>query len=418
MSNNLESIIRGIEADSGLKAGQSAANINKGIVAARALNDLLLKAIDSSKADADGHLTAGDMKNIARETYAHPADYVKFLEAHGNDTGPRETGFHHLQGDGGTLQFQGRNFINTVADAIYHFGFEITNGRYVNEDGNANELAVDVAGWLNYFLHGVNMVYGSSGKDELGSGEYSKVFSRAANETFDAGKGDDKVWAGKGSDTVFAGEGNDTVGGGVGNDKLHGDAGRDTLWGEAGNDMIFGDAGADTLGGGLGNDTFDGGAGADKVYGEAGADTIVGGAGSDDLSGGAGRDRIKGDDGRDKLNGGESSDTLDGGKGADTLILWETAKVRDTLVFHDGDSGKNHATMDRVEGFVSGQDVIDLRSFGPMSFETLNFEGGGKASIYYDGHYLRIDGDGNGSTDMMVEFAWVNKLAAGDFLLA
>ena len=66
--------------------------------------------------------------------------------------------------------FQGRNFINTVADAIYHFGFDIRDGRYFNEDSNDNELTADVAGWLIYFLNGVNVVHASGLNDELGTG--------------------------------------------------------------------------------------------------------------------------------------------------------------------------------------------------------------------------------------------------------
>jgi Ca2+-binding RTX toxin-like protein len=40
-----------------------------------------------------------------------------------------------------------------VLDGIYHIGFEIgTDGRFRNEDGNANARVSDVADWLNYYL--------------------------------------------------------------------------------------------------------------------------------------------------------------------------------------------------------------------------------------------------------------------------
>lgn len=436
MTMDLQSITSGILTDGGLKNSISVARINKGIVAAVDLNETLLKVIESTNVNDDGRITASDLVKISAATYANPADYVNFLEAHGNDEGNIVTGFHYVQNDGGTLMFQGRNFIDTVADAIYHYGFKITNGRYYNEDGNDNETAIDVAGWLNYFLNGENIVYGTGGDNELGSGKYSSYFAKAANETFDAGAGNDKIWADVGSDKVLAGLGNDTVGAGSGNDQIYGGSGSDKLWGDSGNDKIYGEAGNDQLGGGLGNDVMDGGDDADTLYGDDGADQLFGGAGvdkldggkhadilmggssSDTLSGSAGNDKLYGDAGADKLYAGEGTDYLRGGAGADKFYLWESVKLRDTLDFNVGDSGKTLGTIDLVEGFVSGLDKIDLRSFGAMSFENIDYAGNGQASVYYDGKYLRLDSNGDGATDMMVEFAWTSKLAIGDFLLA
>jgi Ca2+-binding RTX toxin-like protein len=436
MATALDSIISGIKADQGLKAETSATRISRGVAAADDLNTTLLKVIAATNVNADGRITAADMMKISDGTYANPADYVDFLEAHGNDNGTVTTGFHYVQNDGGTLMFQGRNFIDTVADAIYHYGFDIQNGRYFNEDGNDNETAIDVAGWLNFFLNGENIVYGTVASEELGSGKYSSYFAKAANETFEAGAGNDKVWADVGADTVWAGTGNDTVGGGSGNDKIYGGAGIDKLWGEAGADKIYGEAGADQMGGGLGNDIMDGGDDADTLYGDEGADQLFGGSGVDKLSGGkdsdtltggsssdslmgdAGNDKLYGESGSDKLYAGDGADYLRGGSGADKIYLWESVKARDTLDFNSGDSGKTLGTIDRVEGFVSGQDKIDLRSFGGMTFEAIDFEGGGQASTYYDGKYLRIDANGDGASDMLIEFAWVNKIVAGDLLLA
>ncbi len=88
------------------------------------------------------------------------------------------------------------------------------------------------------------------------------------------------------------------------------------------------------------------------------------------------------------------------------------------IVFKPGDSGRTAGTIDLVEGFDQGVDVIDLRGFGPMRFAELDFTGGGKASCYYDGRYLRIDQDGDRATDMMVKLAWVDDLKASDFVLA
>ncbi len=58
-----------------------------------------------------------------------------------------ETGFHLIQGDGSTTRDYGENLIDTVADGLYHAGFNILWGRFLNEDGNAN-ATVEFSGLL------------------------------------------------------------------------------------------------------------------------------------------------------------------------------------------------------------------------------------------------------------------------------
>ena len=50
------------------------------------------------------------------------------------------------------LSKSSNNAINTVADGIYHMGFEIVCDRFLNEDGNRNASLEDVAFWLNELL--------------------------------------------------------------------------------------------------------------------------------------------------------------------------------------------------------------------------------------------------------------------------
>jgi hypothetical protein len=38
--------------------------------------------------------------------------------------------------------------------------------------------------------------------------------------------------------------------------------------------------------------------------------------------------------------------------------------------------------------------------------------------VYYDGRYLRIDHTGDGATDMIIQFKWVEDMSASDFLFA
>jgi Ca2+-binding RTX toxin-like protein len=373
MPANLTTLTAAISVDPGLRAATPVAEINLGLTAAVNLNTVLMQTIITTHVNDDGLITEADMQVISSAVFNNPTNWQKFIIGHGNDNGTVETGFHHVQNDGGSLIFQGRNFIDTVADAIYHFGFDIRNGRYFNEDGNDNELTADVAGWLNYFLNGVNVVHGSGLNDELGTGTYSNYFAKARNETFLAGAGNDKIWSGDGDDKVMGGLGNDTSGAGIGNDSLYGEIGNDTLWGEDGRDTLFGGDGVDTLGGGNQSDLLYGGTGNDTLRGENADDWLFGDVGNDNLSGGEGIDRLR------------------GGAGADKLTLYENIKAVDTLFFAAGDSGKTWATIDSVEGFQSGSDKIDLRAMGPMTFAELDYVAGGNRSCYYDGHFLRVD---------------------------
>ena len=483
-------MIKVINSDPGLKSHVSDADLAEATAASRTLNRLLATIIDQTGANSDHIITPAEMAAISDAVRANPDTMSAFVAAHGDDEWNSETGFHLVQDDGAISMFQGRNAVDTVIDAIYHFGFPYHDGRFVNEDGNDNELVDDVAGWLNFFLNGENRVFGTSGNDILYSGTYSKSLAAAANEIFDGGDGNDQIWAGDGNDTVFGGAGDDTSGGGTGNDTLHGGEGADQLWGEGGNDRIMGDGGNDLLGGGFGNDRIEGGAGDDNVYGDEGDDTLSGGddndvlvggdgkdvlngdngndtlwgdAGNDRINGGAGADlagggtgndviagmgggdKIYGGDGNDRISGGagadqiwgeagadvlmgnagndtisagEGVDIIKGGAGADKIALWDDDNARDTVRFQKGDSGLTSATIDRVEGFVSGEDKIDLRSFAGMTFTELNYVGGGKASVYYDGQHLCLDTNGDQVTDMIIEFAWVNSLVESDFLFA
>jgi Ca2+-binding RTX toxin-like protein len=177
-----------------------------------------------------------------------------------------------------------------------------------------------------------------------------------------------------------------------------------------------GDGGADLIYGDMGNDKVFGGDGGDKVHGQDGNDRVYGGAGGDEMSGGNGNDRLFGGYGSDTMSAGNGRDVLQGGNGRDLLMLWEDSDAVDTIVFTPGSSGKTASTMDRVENFKSGSDKIDMSAFGDMVFKWLDFAGGGKASCYYDGNFLRIDSSGDGATDMMIQFAWVEALRPGDFI--
>ncbi|MEO1779249.1 MAG: calcium-binding protein [Pseudomonadota bacterium] len=419
----LDTIAQITAQDPGLRANTSAADIAGGVAAARDMNDVIQEAMDATGVNDDGTLSVADLRTLSAFIRRDADLYERFLIGHGDDEGNEETGFHLVQGDGGTLKFQGRAFINTVADAIYHVGFKIVNSRFQNEDGNQNETVEDVAGWMNYFVNGQNRVYGSNKGETLFSGDYSAPFADAANEIFEAGRGNDKVWAGIGDDWVYAGSGNDVSGGGDGDDALMGEGGHDKLWGEAGNDTLDGGRGDDTLGGGAGDDIGKGGGGRDKLWGEAGhdmlwggaqADTIGGGTGNDSLWGEAGRDKIWGEDGDDVIDAGGGDDTAGGGNGDDEIALGDGNDIgygdggddlitagngRDTVWAHWGDDTVDGgAGRDRIGGgdgadSLSGGDGDDT-IYGENDADTLDGGAGRDALTGGNGADVFIGGTG------------------------
>ncbi len=438
----------------GLLDNLSPEQLAAGLAAADTLSGLLMQVISTNHLNDDGVISAADMATISATIQGDATLLATFTQAHGDDGWEDESGYHLLQDDGGSLTFQDQNLVDSVIDSIFHFGFEIVDGHFLNEDGDQNQDVGVVAGWLNYFLNGVNIVYGSDGEDYLSSGRYSHELADAANELWYAGDGNDQVWADEGNDTVWAGSGDDNVGGGYGNDlvygedgnddldgdqghdkiyggagddgicggsgrdSLYGGDGNDGLWGDSGNDSLNGGAGDDQLSGGMGTDTVVGGTGDDELAGEGGNDVVNGCAGNDDIDGNSGNDVLSGGAGNDSLCGGEGADTLQGNAGGDSFDLWEDVQARDVLVFAAGDAGKTRATIDHVEGFESGVDKIDLHAFAGMTFEDMDFADGSNPSCFFDGRYLRIDSNGDGRCDMIVEFKYQDQLTVDDFILA
>lgn len=100
-----------------------------------------------------------------------------------------------------------------------------------------------------------------------------------------------------------------------------------------------------------GNDRFLTGGGNDHVFLGDGKDYASGGLGRDTLEGGNGNDTLLGGSGADVLSGGNNADRLNGGTGDDTMA---GGSGLDTFVFVQGDG------HDRVTGFNTAEDKIDL----------------------------------------------------------
>jgi hypothetical protein len=103
---------------------------------------------------------------------------------------------------------------------------------------------------------------------------------------------------------------------------LVGDAADNTAEAGAGNDTVFGAGG---------NDTLNGGTGQDQVFGNGGNDRLFGGEGNDLVVGGLRNDRLTGVDPNSALAGRGEIDTLTGGLGADRFVLGD----RQTAFYDD-----------------------------------------------------------------------------------
>jgi hypothetical protein len=145
----LDQLVSLITADAGLLKRVSPTDIAGGAAAADAMNTLIVQAIRATGIANNGDITAADVRDLNAwlRTY-HLTDWTAL---HGDDEDCQETGFHLVQNDGAKTELFGRNAINTVADGIYHLGFNIDGNRLENEDGNDNASLGQVAEWLRTY---------------------------------------------------------------------------------------------------------------------------------------------------------------------------------------------------------------------------------------------------------------------------
>ncbi|MBK6998498.1 MAG: hypothetical protein IPH35_00455 [Rhodoferax sp.] len=146
----LDQLVEVITKDPGLLKKVSYAEIAAGAQAADALNALVIESIRATGVANDGVLTVGDVRDMNTYLRAHHLDTWTTL--HGDDANGVETGFHLVQNDGAKTRLFDHNAVNTVADGLYHLGFEIRDNRLLNEDGNPNAHLESVTEWLNSLL--------------------------------------------------------------------------------------------------------------------------------------------------------------------------------------------------------------------------------------------------------------------------
>lgn len=249
---------------------------------------------------------------------------------------------------------------------------------------------------------------------------------------------------------INANPGANRIASGGGNDTLYGLAGDDTLDGDGGHDVLIGGTGADSMPGGTGNDRYvvdhagdlvveAAGGGLDQVLayvdvtlaeqveslallgaavagtGNALGNTLAGNALANLLRGLGGNDTLAGGDGADTLEGGAGNDLLTGGTGGDRFRL-----------------GAPDGSFDRVQDFVPGSDLIEVRaadyggllSEGPLApgqFAGAGIAVGAGAQFVYvpATGALRWDADGAGgaASVTVAMLTGAPLLAAADILV-
>ena len=399
----LDKIVDVIKTDAGLATNTSASDINEGARYADQLNHFIIDAINATGVMKDGWITEEDAKAMNAWIRADTNRLTTWTNLHGDDEDGEETGYHLVQNDGANTNYFGRNLVNTVADGIYHMGFAIQNGRFLNEDGNENQTVADVATWLNYFYKGTPLLDGTDGSETIdGSNSAEEIVGRGGNDTINAGGGDDLVEGGYGDDVINGGSGNDILIGGLGNDSLNGGENADTYQvtgNQAGGWQSFngfdtysdtGTSGVDTLkalGTGdvdIGLKKFDASSGIEVIdaSGATGTVRLLGDYTNDTLDfrkttltgsnividGGSGDDTLYGNALANTLVGSLGNDTLDGGEGADTYRVtgnqaggWQSFNGFDTY----SDTGTSG--VDTLKALGTGDVDIGLKKFDASS---------------------------------------------------
>ena len=402
--------------DPGLAKWTSAADINDGLAAADGILHLYVEAIAATGVNSDGWITKADLRQI--NSWIRSNRYDTFVALHGDDEDGVENGFHKIQNDGGTTQFFGRNLINTVADGLFHIGFEIEGENFLNEDGDTNQSLSDASSWVNAFLNSSRLTIGTDGADVLvGNDEADQLQGKSGNDLLQGNGGADLLDGDWGSDSLQGGSDSDQLEGGFDNDWLDGgDDGDRYLVSGAGPEWLDGvpysfhgyDTYADSgttgtdqiIASGLGpvdigfrqfqpasgieqiinaSDDGNGAAALVRLLGnwqanllDFSATQLLGGRFAIDAGGG--KDTVVGTALADEIRGGQDDDRLDGGGGGDTYRVsgagpeWIEGQPYSFEGFDIfSDSGAANDGSDQIVAEGNGPVDIGLLSFGPAS---------------------------------------------------
>ncbi len=407
----LDKIVDIIKSDARLAKNTNAGDINQGANYADQLNHFIIDAINQTDAMADGWITSMDLEAMNDWIRSDETRLETWVELHGDDEDGEETGYHLVQNDGANTQYFEKNLVNTVADGIYHMGFEIQEGRFLNEDGNDNASLSDVAAWLNYFYKGATLINGTGSGDSIdGDDDAEDIEGNNGNDVINAGGGNDLINGDHGNDNIQGGTGNDILVGGIGNDTMDGGDGSDVYY-ITGNQAegyksfngfdTYSDTGADStpdtidtikaIGEGnvdIGLTGFGAESGIERIdaTGATGEVRLLGNYTKDSLDfrgtllegdnilidGGAGHDTIFGSMEDDRIVGGIGNDTMDGGDGSDVYYItgnqaegYKSFNGFDT--YSDTGADSTPDTIDTIKAIGEGNVDIGLTGFGAES---------------------------------------------------
>ncbi len=414
-----------ILADAGLANRNPLSQIKGGAEAANGLNQLILAGLASLAAGTGSdpnRIEVSEVLAINAWIRNDQTRFNNFLILHGDDENGEETGYHLVQNDGANTAQFGLNLVDTVLDGIYHIGFEIgIDGRFRNEDGNANARVSDVADWLNYYLgdpsttgSGLDQIVDTARWDGGLATHTSAAQIRGGLDAANALNGlilkavkatDVNLdgWISRGDlrqiskwiqtnsyDDFLAFHGDDEGGVETGFHLIQGDGGNVQALGKAlintvadgiyhigfaieGDNFLNEDGNRNAALGDVSswlnfylNNRVQvvGTGGNDLLVGTDVAEQLVGREGNDFLDGSWGDDTLLGGSGNDQLDGSYGNDSLNGGEGGDTYLVsgneaggWSSFAGFDT--YNDtGSSG-----VDRILAVGPGDIDIGLNSF-------------------------------------------------------
>ncbi len=152
-AQGMDRAVTAAKADQGLQA--NAPKREEGFAAMEGLNKMIVGVADSKGLLADGNISEDDVRAIHDEIANDKALFAEFARLHGDDEGNgEETGYHTIQNNGNTTQWDGAEAFTTRMDSLYHIGFGLEGDTFVNEDGTANAKVSDMATYLNQLMFG------------------------------------------------------------------------------------------------------------------------------------------------------------------------------------------------------------------------------------------------------------------------
>ena len=150
----LDQLVNTLGTDFGLTGSISSEDLIDGVSAAKGMNTIIVEAIQDVRGGTEGKLvfTVDDVVNLNK--YIRETHLQTWTELYGTSENGEETGYQLLRNEGATSQYRGDNLADTVADSIYHLGFEIQeDGRILDGNGNPGATLQQVADWLTQFFN-------------------------------------------------------------------------------------------------------------------------------------------------------------------------------------------------------------------------------------------------------------------------